>query len=381
MSEIKLDPRIQKVGAVAKEASAELKEIQLGKKMLLKTGEEMFDCHLGSLLAGDAVLVAGSPSTGKSETLYRMTDKIMSTEVNPTAENFTSLEFSMEMKMLNKLLRKYHELTGKKKGDILRQEFTEEERNQIASYYRGLQDNRRHLVESPVTPEEFYKMTRDFCLLHVDKDAILISADHLLLYKGVDKQQVLQQMSEYCNLLKLEFKNIYFILLSQLNRNALTVIKEKSNDMRPNNTHIFGSSYFEFFVSYIVIITNPFKQGINEYLKVYPERYDYLEEFYGDSDSKGRVSFNTMGNLFYFVTKTRESDTPWKDLFIKKMDLTESQLEKMQQSIDNNEGGDDIEIPTLKPRQTEENDYIDLPVIDPIDAFGPALDEDNDIPF
>jgi replicative DNA helicase len=118
MQEIELDSRIQQVGVVATEAFAEMAKLQKGTKLLLRSGEEMLDCHLGTLLPGDCVLIAGAPSSGKSETLYRMIEKIMSKEVNPNAENFVSLEFSMEMKMLNKLLRTTHNLLGKKKSKI-----------------------------------------------------------------------------------------------------------------------------------------------------------------------------------------------------------------------------------------------------------------------
>lgn len=336
MQKITLDNRIRKVGEAAKEAFIELNKIQQKEKLILKTGEEMIDSHIGGLLVGDCILLAGAPSAGKSETLYRMIEKIMSKEINPFADNFVSLEYSMEMRMLNKLLRSTHNILGKKKSEILFEPFNEDEAKKVKEYYENLKDDRRYVVQAPVTPEEFYKMTRDFCLLHIDKEAILLSADHLLLFSGSDKQAVLEKISEYINLLKLEFNNVYFILLSQLNRSYNSVIKAKSNEMIPTNSLIFGSSFMEQLASYIVIITNPFKQSIDQYLKVSKNRYDYLNEFFGEEDKNERVSFETVGNLFFFVTKTRESDNAWRDLFIKKMDLTEDQLTKMKQSVENN---------------------------------------------
>jgi replicative DNA helicase len=347
MSEIQLDSRIQQVGVVATEAFAEMAKLQKGTKLLLRTGEEMLDCHLGTLLPGDCVLIAGAPSSGKSETLYRMIEKIMSKEVNPNAENFVSLEFSMEMKMLNKLLRTTHNLLGKKKSKILFEEFNEEESEKVKKYYESLQDNRRFVVQSPVTPEDFYKMTRDFCIKHKDADSIILSADHILLFVGSDKQAVLEKISEFINLLKLEFNNVYFLLLSQINRIHSGNIKEKSNDMMPNNSWIFGSSFMEQLASYIIIITNPFKQSVTQYLKVSKERYDYLDEFFGEEDKNGRISFNTISNLFYFVTKVRESDSPWRDLFVKKMDLTSEQIEKMKQSIEPKQTATPFQTPTF----------------------------------
>ena len=367
MQEISLDNRIRKVGDAATEAFCELNKIQKKEKLILKTGEEMIDCHIGGLLVGDCVLLAGAPSSGKSETLYRMIEKIMSKEVNFFADNFVSLEFSMEMRMLNKLLRSTHTLLGKKKSDILFEPFNEDEAKKVKEYYENLKDNRRYVVQAPVTPEEFYKMTRDFCLLNVSKDAIILSIDHLLLFSGSDKQSVLERVSECVNLLKLEFKNIYFVLLSQLNRSHNAVIKAKSNDMIPTNSLIFGSSFMEQLASYIVIITNPFKQSIDQYLKVNTNRYDYLSEFFGEEDKNDRVSFSTVGNLFFFVTKTRESDNAWKDLFIKRLDLNEDQLKKMKHSISENTFSSSAPIFTSVPLFEKESV---IPLGSLKDAFG-----------
>lgn len=324
---------IQKVGVVAKEALSELNRIQTGEKKLLKTGLECIDCHIGGLLAGDVCVISGNPGSGKSEKLYKTIDSLLSKEVNPDSDKYVSLEYSLEMAMLNKMLRATNTLLNKKKSEILSTEFTDYERAKVNEYYKTLKDNRRYVVQKPLTPEEFYDESKKFCEEHSDKEAIIISADHLLLYSGADKQKVLEKIIEFVNLLKLEFNNVYFILLSQLNRAYNAVIKESSNEMIPTNSQLYGSSFMEQIASYIIILVNPYKLGVNQYLKVSPDRYEYLSEFYGEKDAKGKVSFNTLGNLWSFVTKTRESDNPWKDMFIERMDLSEEQLTKMKQSV------------------------------------------------
>jgi KaiC/GvpD/RAD55 family RecA-like ATPase len=376
--EIQLDKRIKKVGIAAKEAFADLRKIQYGEKRLLRTGEEMIDCHIGSLLEGDVVLISAPPGAGKSETLYRMIEKIMSKDVNPTADNFCSLEFNLEMKMLNRLLRSTHNLLNKKKSEILFNKFNEEEALKVKEYYENLQDDRRFVVQEPVSADEFYNMVETFATLHKDRDAILISIDHLLLLTGTDKQAVLEKVSEYINLLKLKFNNLYFILLSQTNRMVHTTVKERSNDMRPNNSWIFGSSFMEQLASYIIIQTNPFKQGVSEYLSVYPERYEYLEKYFTEPNSKGKVSFNTLGNLFYVVTKTRESDDFTRDLFIKEMDLSKEQLEKMKSEVKEEDFVSNLKAPVFTQPDP-------MPIFDsakfntsPKDAFGDDEEEEKD---
>jgi len=329
-----MDNRIQKVSAAATEAFTELKQIQTGEKPLVKTGTQMIDCHIGGLLPSDVVVIAGAPSSGKSETLYGMLDQMLDTNLNPTAGKYVSLEFSFEMKFLNKILRKTHSLLGLKKSEILFSTFEGQNREKVAEYFNDLQDDRRYVCQSPVSSDEFYTMARQFCLEHADKEAILLSVDHLLLFSGSDKQLVLEKVCEAVNLLKIEFKNVYFFLLSQLNRTSQLLPKDKDNSMMPNNSMLFGSSFVEHLANYIVIITNPFLAGITQYLKVNNTRYQWLESFYGDRDGKGRVSFKTLGNLFYFVTKMRESDNSYKNLFIKAMDLTEEQKERMEAAVE-----------------------------------------------
>lgn len=376
-----LDERIQRIGKLSTEAFSELIALQKGTKRLLKTGTEMIDCHIGGLLPSDCVIIAGAPSTGKSQTLYEMTDNMLQEEINPEAKDFVSLEYSMEMKMLNKILRATNNLLDKKKTEILFNEFSPEEQLKVTAYHKALYDSRRFVCQSPVAPKEFYKMTRDFCLIHKDKKAILISADHLLLFSGSEKQSVLEQVIEYVNLLKLEFENVYFFLLSQLNRSAISIIKEKDNSMMPNNSMLFGSSFMEQIASYIVIINNPFKIGILQYLRVNKERYEYLESFFGEEDTKGRVSFNTMGNLFYTITKTRESDYPFRDLFIKPMRLNEEQKNKMKQSVLTKDSftlpNIDFNVPKYDTTTTQ------IPNLSLNEAFGinTNKEEDSNSPF
>lgn len=352
---------LESIELAVRNAFKDLKKIQTGERALLKTGSEMIDCHIKGLLPGDVVVIGGAPSSGKSETLYRMLDDILSIEVNPGAGNYVSLEFSMEMKMLNKLMRKLSRLLGKKKSEILYNEFSEEEKAIVSNYFESLKDERRSVIQSPVTPKQFYSICKEYCIKNNEKHAVVISIDHMLLFSGSDKQSVLEEVSECINLLKLEFSNVYFIVLSQLNRNILGNIKESDNSMIPNNSMLYGSSFMEQLASYIVIITNPFKQGINNYLKVNYDRYEYLEDFYGKQDTKGRVSFDTLGNLFYFVTKARESDNSYKDLFIKKMDLTIDQLEKLKQSIVDNTPNSPVE---------KASETVEMPVF-----YSPAMEK------
>ena len=337
-NQIQLDHRIKKAGDLAKEAFQYLNKIQTGAKSLLKTGDEAIDCHIKGLLPSDCILYAANSGVGKTKKLFDVLEQILDENINPNAKNIKTLEYQLEMKFLNRILRETNKLTSKKKSDILTQEFTEEEKELVKRYYENLQDERRFICEESITTKEFYEMTRTFCELNKDADSLVICLDHCLLLKKDDKfEDPLEALTSYINQLRKEFKNVYFILLSQMNRGSLTNIKDKDNSMIPTTAMIYGSSHFEFLCSYIVVMVDPFRLGINNYLKINPDRYDWLTDFMDVEDKNGKTSFKTIGNMFEFVLKTRESDNPYKNLFIKPMQLTSEQLEKMKQSVETKE--------------------------------------------
>lgn len=331
-----LDPRIKRAGQLATEAFTYLNKIQKGEKQLLKTGDEAIDCHITGLLPSDCILYAANSGIGKTKMLFDTLDQILDEKINPNAKNIKTLEFQLEMKFLNRILRSTSTLTSKKKSKILTEEFTKEEKEIVKRYYENLQDDRRYICEESITTKEFYEMTKTFCELNKESDALIICLDHCLLLKKEDKfEDPLEALTSYINQLRKEFNNVYFILLSQMNRGSLTNISDKDNSMIPTTAMIYGSSHFEFLCSYIVVLVDPFRLGVNSYLKVNPERYDWLSEYMQDADKNGKVSFDTLSNMFKFVLKTRESDNPYKNLFVKKMDLSNEQLEKMKQSVEN----------------------------------------------
>lgn len=327
-----ISSRIKKVGDEAKKALAQLKQFQDGKEKLLKVGYGFLDNHIGGILPGSIVTLAGSSGTGKTYLLHKILENIMSKEVNDDADDFVSLEYSFEMLMLNKVMRAINQKTKLSRKDILTKKFCEENSKIVKSYYEDLKDDRRYVCHEPITVDVWFEDTRSFCEYFKSKKAILISIDHLVLFKGSDKQKNIEKVTDYQNMLKLEFPNVYFFNLSQLNReSSFSGVKDRSNDVVPNNTWLYASSLIEMISDYIIIIANPFKSGISEFMSFNPARYEYLSEFYSGEDNKGRQSFGTVGNLFYFVTKVRDSDVPYENIHIERMDISNEMLDKMKQ--------------------------------------------------
>lgn len=323
---------IRPIRELANEAFSQLKDIQSGKKLLVKTGDPLIDDHIGGLLPGDCVIVSGLSGHGKSEFLFRKREAILDTKINPEAEDYVWLNYNLEVKILNVVLRGLNRKINKKKQDILFTEFTEEEKLVANDYFKLLQDDRQYIEQEQTTSHDFYTKTREFLIANKDKAAVHVSFDHAALNADKDTQKGVEEIVKSVNKLKLEFDNAYFWIVSQLNRGLLSRVAEKNNSSAPNAGDIYLSSTMDFIASYNIIVFNAHKVGIEEFMQVSPKRYDYLNDHFGEEDSKGRVSFITAGKLFYKIIKTRESDVNWKDLYIVNMDLSDEEKEKISLS-------------------------------------------------
>lgn len=355
-----------------KEAFIEIGKLQKGEKLLPKTGFDFIDSHLGCILPGDVILLSSPSGTGKTTIAQKMKKNILDIELNPEANDYVYVDYSLEMKVFNLLMRASSELLKKKKSEILFNEFTEEEKEKIQKYYDSLNDDRQFICQVPPTPEEFYSEAREFILKHKDKSAIFFSFDHVLLAKGADKKRMLEEFCEKINQLKLEFPNVYFLLISQNNRQIYSRIAEKSNLAAPNPTDVFGSSFLDQLCSFNIVLYNPFKAGIKEYMKVNPDRYDYLSDHFTEEDSKGRVSFHTEGLIFAHCIKTRESDQMYQDIYVIDMGLSNEEKKKLEEKK---------EVPASNAMPVFEREEP-IPPISPMEAFGPIVGaETNDPPF
>jgi len=103
------------------------------------------------------------------------------------------------------------------------------------------------------------------------------------------------------------------------------------------------------------------------------------------AEKQDKISFDTVGNLFFFVSKIRESDSEWKNLFIRKLDLPKEQLDKMRKSENETTSTPVFSTPVFGERKL--TPLVDL--VAPItpaslnDAFGQSFEDDKkvDEPF
>lgn len=343
---------IKQINSLVKDAFVELKKFQSGEKQLVKTGYDCIDSHIGGLLNGDILLISALSGHGKSEMLFRMKKNILDLNINRDADEYIFLDISLEMKVFNIVLRGIHREMDKTKKQILFEEFNDDEKAIAKECYESMKDERQYISQSPTSPDQFYKESKKFLEQMSDKKAVFIAIDHVLLISGGDKKKALEDVVEYMNRLKLDFDNVYFIMLSQMNRSIMGRIAEKNNASIPNPGDLYGSEFMTQITSYSIALFNPYKVGIDEYMKVSTSRYEYLSDHFVAEKGK-KASFDTIGKLFYHVLKVREGEAVFKDLFIEEMDIDNETLNKLRQEKKDNDvsnsvvDDEDVDIPVF----------------------------------
>lgn len=281
------------------------------------------------LRRGGNINITGN--SGKSFELQRVKNFIMSPENNPKADNFVWLDHSLEMRMISNIIRDINLKTKKSKGKIISEEFTEEEKVIVSEYYKQITDGRFFVEEDPSDAETFYQNMKDFLSQHTDKEAVFVAIDHIALSKAKSgqKKSGVDDTMEAINRLSKEYPNSFWIILSQLNREIERRSKDKDYDAKPNRGDLYASDTIFHLADYVYVTHNPFKLGVNAFMRFNENRYEDLREHFIER-SKGKASFDSLGRVFFVVLKMREADSVFRDIFIEEIDIPD--IEKYRDS-------------------------------------------------
>jgi len=313
---------IKPYSQVVKETAVDINAYQLGKKIIVKTNKPYLDEY--GITSSSVIVIAGPSFTGKTMELEELKANIMSNEVNLKADNFVWLANSLEMTNMATLLRGLSAHLQLPKKEILSREFTEGEAQMAKEYIMSIADNRFYINETPPTPEEFIDSCREFLSQHRDKDLVVIDFDHSALTraKSSSKKTAMDDLYEGINELKKEFKNSLFIFISQFNRDSLSRIAEKDNNMRAQRSDLYQSDALFQVADIVYALLVPHKWGVDQYRSVIPKYYDHLADHFGDfNKEKTKVSFKTYGRIFIEVLKNRFAEGfVFRDLFVKQVE-------------------------------------------------------------
>lgn len=325
--------QIEKFKDLTVKAFAEIKQYQQGEKGIIKTGQSYFD-DLFPVVNGSIIIFSAGSGIGKSHKLAQITDNILNTAINPTANNFAVLHISLEMRVMSLVLRGMSKkIKSKSKKDILLQEFTEEERQQANEYFLSLQDDRVFISQVPTTPKKFYDGCVTFLETNKDKDSVIITVDHLALISGDNgepRNSIIEKFIERVNDLKMLYENVVFILLSQTNSDMQKRAQDKNIMSQPTASDIYYSQFTFQVADYVAIMISPGRFGIKEYSKITPERYPNLEKYFLEEDKNGRVSLETYGVNYVHLLKCREAEGLYLDIYAEEMNIPNVDKERAE---------------------------------------------------
>lgn len=318
---------IKAVKEIAKRSAERLSAYQRGELKPIVTGREFLDDTFGGALPGDIVVICGASGAGKSHELQELRNTIMDKEVNHNADNYVWLDYSFEMRFLSTFIREVSQRTGKSKKKVLTEEYTEQEREIVAEYYRTLTKGGRFFMEEDIiTPIEFKEGLFNFLSANKDKDCIFVAIDHMALFKGsVDKKNSLDLVVEIVNEARKSYPNTIWFFLSQLNRNILGRLQEKNINAMPNRGDVYQSDTMFFIADYLYVQHNPYALGIKLFSKVNVKQYEYVKQHFGEVKN-GKASFDTLGKIFSIVLKNREAGVVYKNIFIKDIEIANKEI-------------------------------------------------------
>ena len=232
-------------------------------------------------------------------------------------------------------------------------------------------------LEEPCDPKTWYETTKEFVKSHKDKKQIIITIDHLALVRDLlgNKKKSMDDLVEYINSLKKEFKNVCFLLVSQMNREI-----ESRTDVRylaPKRSDLYNTDTLFQISDIVIAIHNPYKLGHDKYMVVSPSRYPYLIE-HMDKPSNKRTNFETYNKIFWHYLKIREIEDmeDIHDIHIESLsvpNLRDSLEKDKSKPIDDKHQFPLTPDECFKVEQVEQHDVL------PDDFLND--NEDNDVPF
>lgn len=302
---------------ILKKEKKKLFDYQQGNIRPIKTTRPYLQEPWEGLLPKSCIVIGGHSSAGKSYELDMLMGELLDTDLNPDAADYVWLNFSLEMPLFSLMVRYLSKVLQIPKEQVIMKKFTEEQNTQVREALEVWQDGRYFLQDEPTSPNEYFELVDTFCKENMDKKAIFISIDHVVLLDGDGNTTAsVNSVLRHTNTLKLRYDNVYFIYLSQLSSNFFGRLNERDNHSAPKDTDTFYSAQLNQIADYTIIIVNPFQLGINEWLRFSPERYPHLGKYMSEVDKNNKASFSTEGLLFYHVVKNREASRGYTNLFI-----------------------------------------------------------------
>lgn len=272
-----------------------------GRMRPAKTGFKFIDdAMLGGLYPRHAIAIGARPGVGKSYLAQRIMSNVMDTRINPGAVNYAWVRCEFEMNPVDLMLRSISRGTGKDMRDILIGEMSDSDFDSMRSILRGESSKRIFYIDKPTSAETMRDAIWEMMGMFKDKEMVFFSIDHTALIQGRGStKDNIDYLISVCNEAKLTFPNIFFLMISQLNREIDG--RKDPKEQAPRQSDFYQSDTLGQLCSLMIAINIPSRYGYDKYMRFPETWFKNLDRF----KSKDKRSFETEGLVFNHIVKVR----------------------------------------------------------------------------
>lgn len=296
------------------EAHTNIVNLQKNKDLIVRTGISWIDDNISAGLNGKMVFLGARPQGGKTYNCSQVVNNLLDEKINPS--NIRVLKNNLEMRTEDLLMREISLKLKKSPKEILKSEYTEEERPVVKSVVKAF-ENRRVLHNSVMLRGEEY---RYFLTKFISKSVedygedvkCVILTDHIHVYANKD---VIDEILGIQNDVKMAHKNVSFINYFQLNRETEDLwrdTKEKKanpKNMLPSSKNIYQTDKLQQFSDLTVAMVIPQVYDMDAYASLNTVYNKNLEGHYLNTDSDGDYKrLKGRNRIYYNIIKRRMVD-------------------------------------------------------------------------
>lgn len=293
------------------EAHKSIVELQKDKSGILKTGISHLDYFLVGGLNNRMLFILSRPSMGKSYSCETIINNLLNPEINPN-QDIRICKMNLEMGSQQMLLRDLRKALNKKMSDIIKDVYTEEEKEIVRQVVAKHQDKRVVNFSKAVTGDDLRYMLSKFIENSGENTKKIVLVDHLSIY--LDKKTI-DEVLTICNEFKLIDRNLSFIFYAQLSRTVEDLwrgtkdSKINPRNMLPNSSHALSTDTMFQYADIVMTMIIPQVVDCEEFAAVHKERNKHLKEhFIEDNPDNAFVRLKGRNRIYYSYIKIRMVD-------------------------------------------------------------------------
>lgn len=258
---------------------------------------------LGGIYPQNAIAIGARPGVGKSFVTQKIVENVMNPAINPQCMDYLLVNCEFEMNPMDLLLRRLSRDLKMPIKDILLNKPTELVEKKIMQVLKSERNQNIVYVPEPTSVKELEGVIEYVLSRNTHKRLVIFKIDHIALVarEGGDPKRTMDNTIAVINNAKLKYKNAFFLIISQFNRN----IEERRapKEQAPRMSDFYQSDELGQLCSLMIGLNNPRRLGYDEYMYFPANWFTNLDRFKVPGK---KTAFRTDGLLFHHILKVRQ---------------------------------------------------------------------------